>query len=79
MLKGVSDAASGANRQEEERGWLEALVHDEPRNEAALVELSRVRAAAHDYDGAVAAASDAARWRPRIPVPSNSLPPCSLT
>src|SRR4051812_6340298 len=73
VLKGVSDAAAGANRQDEERSWLEALARDDPRNEAALVELSRVRAAAHDYDGALAAASDAARLMPEDPRPVEQL------
>jgi tetratricopeptide (TPR) repeat protein len=73
VLKGVSDAAAGANRQDEERSWLEALARDDPRNAAALVELSRVRAAAHDYDGALAAASDAARLMPEDPRPVEQL------
>jgi spermidine synthase len=73
VLKGVSDAAGGANRQEEERSWLEALARDDPRNEAALVEVSRVRAAAHDYDGALEAASAAARLAPEDPRPVEQL------
>jgi Flp pilus assembly protein TadD len=69
-LKGVSDAAGGANRQTEERAWLENLAHGEPANAAVRVELSRVRAAAGDYDGALAAASEAGRLAPDDPRPA---------
>jgi spermidine synthase len=69
-LKGVSDAAGGANRQDEERTWLEGLARAEPGNAAVRVELSRVRAAARDYDGALAAASDAGRLAPEDPRPA---------
>jgi spermidine synthase len=72
-LKGVSDAAGGARRQAEEREWLEALARATPSNAAVRVELSRVRAAAHDYDGALAAASEARRLQPDDPRPAEQL------
>jgi spermidine synthase len=66
-LKGVSEAAGGANRQAEERAWLEDLARAAPSNAAVRVELSHVRAAAHDYDQALAAASDALRLQSADP------------
>jgi spermidine synthase len=69
-LKGVSDAAGGANRQSDERAWLEALARTAPTNAALRVELSRVRAAAHDFDGALNAAADAERLEPDNPQPA---------
>jgi len=73
MLRGVSDAAGGANRQAEERAWLEDLARTEPTNAAVRVELSRVRAAAGDFDGALAAASEAGRLAPDDPRPAEQL------
>src|SRR5207247_3204233 len=60
-LRGASDAAAGANKQADHRAWLEGLAKSSPSNAAVQVELSRVRAAAGDFDGAIAAASEAGR------------------
>jgi spermidine synthase len=66
-LQGASDAAAGANRPAEWRSWLEGLAAGDSANAAVRVELSRVRAAAGDYDGAIAAASEARRLQPGDP------------
>ena len=44
-LGGLTDAAAGAHRQDEERQWLESLATAEPDNAAVRVELSRLLAA----------------------------------
>ncbi len=72
-LRGASDAAAGANRQAEHRTWLEALAAAAPANAALHVELSRVRAAAGDFDGAISAASEARRLEPGDPRPAEQL------
>lgn len=72
-LRGVSDAAGGAQRQSEHRAWLEALARDAPDNAAARVELSRALAAAAEFDKAIAAASEARRLRPADPLPAEQL------
>jgi len=66
-LQSASDAAAGANQQAAHRTWLEDLARSEPANAGARIELSRVRAAAGDFEGAVAAASDARRLEPDNP------------
>jgi spermidine synthase len=66
-VRGASDAAAGANRQAELRTWLEGLANAAPANATVRVELSRVRAAAGDFDGAIAAASEARRLDPDDP------------
>jgi spermidine synthase len=66
-LRGASDAAAGANQQAEHRAWLEELAKGSPANAAVRVELSRVRAAAGDFDGAIAAASEAQQIEPANP------------
>ena len=66
-LHGASDAAAGANQQAAHRTWLEDLARSEPANAAAHIELSRVRAAAGDFEGAMVAASDARRLEPDNP------------
>ena len=66
-LRGASDAAAGLNQQHEHRVWLEDLTKSSPENVAARIELSRVRAAAGDFDGAIAAASEAQRLEPGDP------------
>jgi spermidine synthase len=66
-LRLSSEAAAGANRQTEHRAWLESLAATEPANAAVRVELSRVRAGAGDFEGAIAAASDARRLQPGDP------------
>jgi protein O-GlcNAc transferase len=72
-LRGASDAAAGLNRQQEHRAWLEELVKSSPANAAARIELSRVRAGAGDFEGAIAAASDAQRLEPGDPRPTEQL------
>ena len=66
-LHGASDAAAGANQQAAHRTWLEDLAKSAPANAAVRIELSRVRAAAGDFEGAVAAASDGRRLEPGNP------------
>ena len=63
-LHGASAAAAGLNQQNEHRAWLEELAKSSPANAPARVELSRVRAAAGDFDAAIAAAADARRLEP---------------
>jgi len=72
-LHGASDAAAGSNRQAEQRTWLEDLAKSAQTNAAVRVELSRVRAAAGDFDGAIAAASEARRLDPNDPRPAEQL------
>ena len=72
-LSGASDAAAGANRQDDHRAWLEHLAKTSPANAAVRVALSRVRAAAGDFDGAIAAASEARRLEPDNPAPLEQL------
>jgi Flp pilus assembly protein TadD len=66
-LRGASDAAAGLNQQTEHRAWLEALATSSPENAAVRIELSRVRAAAGDFDGAIAAANEARQLDPGNP------------
>jgi Flp pilus assembly protein TadD len=66
-LRGASDAAAGASQQSEHRAWLEQLAKTSPGNAPVRVELSRVRAAAGDFDGAIAAASEAQQLEPANP------------
>jgi Flp pilus assembly protein TadD len=66
-LRGASDAAAGMNQPVAHRAWLEELAKSSPENAAVRVELSRVRAAAGDFDGAVAAAAEAQRLEPNNP------------
>jgi spermidine synthase len=72
-LRGASDAAAGANRQDEHRSWLERLANASPGNAAVRVALSRVRAAAGDFEGAIAAASEARHLDPGSPEPAEQL------
>ena len=72
-LSGASDAAAGANRQDDHRAWLEHLAKTSPANAAVRVALSRVRAAAGDFEGAIAAASEARRLEPDNPAPLEQL------
>jgi Flp pilus assembly protein TadD len=72
-LRGASDAAAGLNQQKAHRAWLEELANSSPANAAVRVELSRVRAAAGDFDAAIAAASDARRLEPGDPHPTEQL------
>ena len=66
-LSGLSDAAGGSGKIDEERAWLQTLAADDPRNAPARIELSRVRAVTGDAPGAVQAALDALRLAPDDP------------
>jgi len=72
-LRGLSDAAAGAHRQDEERRWLESLAASQPGNAAVRVELSRLYAATGDLERAAATAEDAVRSAPADPVPAEQL------
>jgi spermidine synthase len=66
-LKGLSDAAPGARREQEERKWLETTASREPANAAVRIELARVLAARGEFDAAVAAATKALELAPGEP------------
>jgi spermidine synthase len=66
-LAGLSDAAAGARRADEERDWLKGLALRETGNVAVRIELSRVLAATGDFEGATAAAREALRLAPDEP------------
>src|SRR5262249_38318953 len=66
-LRGASDAAAGLNQQTEHRAWLDSLAKSSPDNAAVQVELSRVRAAAGDFEAAIAAANEARHLDPDNP------------
>jgi len=66
-LAGLSDAATGARRLDEERAWLQSLAAAEPANAAVRIELSRILAASGDVERAIAAAQDAMRIAPADP------------
>jgi spermidine synthase len=66
-LTGLSDAAAGAMRQDEERQWLAALAAREPDNAAVRIEISRLLAATGSFPDAVDAASEALRLAPDDP------------
>jgi spermidine synthase len=66
-LSGLSDAAGGAARLEQERQWLREIAAREPTNTAVRIELSRVLAVSGDAAGAVDAASEALRLAPDDP------------
>jgi tetratricopeptide (TPR) repeat protein len=66
-LAGLSDAAGGTNKLDEEREWLRAIASREPANPAVRIELSRVLAVLGDGKGAADAASEALRLAPDDP------------
>jgi len=66
-LSGLSDAASGAHKQTEARDLLKAIAAREPANAPVRIELSRVLAAAGDFDGAIAMATVALQLTPDDP------------
>ncbi len=66
-LAGLSDAAGGAGKLDEERDWLRASAAREPDNPVIRIELSRVLAVAGDISGALQAASDALTLAPDEP------------
>src|SRR5205823_660897 len=53
-LSGLSDAAAGAHRQDDERAWLQSLATAEPDNATVRVELSRLLASTGNVEQAVA-------------------------
>ena len=66
-LSGLSDAAGGAGRLDEERSLLNEIAGREPSNVNVRIELSRVRAVSGDVEGAIQSASDALQIAPNEP------------
>ena len=66
-LSGLSDAAGGAGKLDEERQSLRQIATREPGNATVRIELSRVLAVTGDVPGALQAASDALRLAPDEP------------
>ena len=66
-LSGLSDAAAGAQRQEEARAWLQSLANAEPGNASVRIELSRLLAATGNFDRAIAVGEEAMRLAPDDP------------
>jgi spermidine synthase len=72
-LDGLSQAASGINKQEDEREWLKTLAAADATNAAVRVEQSRVLASGGDYDDAARLAGEAMRIAPTDPRPAEQL------
>jgi spermidine synthase len=72
-LSGLTDAATGAHRLEEARGWLQARAAANPQNAPIRVELSRLLALTGNLEAAAAAASEAVRAAPDDPRPGEQL------
>src|SRR5262249_7475943 len=66
-LTGLSDAAGGSHRLNEEREWLEGIARREPDNAAVRIELSRLSAVGGDLKAAADMASEALRLAPDQP------------
>lgn len=66
-LRGLSEAAAGAHRLDEERQWLRSLAAAEPANAAVRIELSRLLAAEGDFEQGAVLANDAMRLAPNDP------------
>jgi spermidine synthase len=66
-LSGLTDAAAGARRQDDERQWMQALAKREPTNAAVRIELSHLLAARGEFQEAIDAAEDALRLTPDDP------------
>ena len=66
-LSGLSDAAGGAGKLDEEREWLRAIASRDPGTAMVRIELSRVLAVTGDVQGALQTASDALRLAPDEP------------
>ena len=66
-LSGLSDAAGGAGKLDEERQRLREIATREPANAAVRIELSRVLAVTGDVQGALETASEALRLAPADP------------
>ncbi|MGE5244352.1 MAG: fused MFS/spermidine synthase [Betaproteobacteria bacterium] len=72
-LRGLSDAAAGVRRQDEEASLLRSIAAAQPSNAAVRIELSRVLAATGAYDEAESVADDAIRAAPEEPEPGEQL------
>jgi spermidine synthase len=72
-LSGLTQAAAGAQRGDEERSWLQSLAASQPTNAMVRLEVSRILAASGDYQGAAAAAQEAMRLLPGDPRPSEQI------
>jgi len=72
-LEGMSQAASGINKQADERDWLKALASADATNAEVRVEQSRVLASGGDYTDAAALAGEAMRIAPGDPRPVEQL------
>jgi spermidine synthase len=66
-LAGLSDAAGGSGKLDEERDLLREIAARSPRNANVRIELSRVLAVTGDAPGALRAASDALTLAPDDP------------
>jgi spermidine synthase len=66
-LSGLSDAAGGAGKLEEERSVLRDIASRSPNNANVRIELSRVLAVTGDVEAALQTASDALRLAPDDP------------
>ncbi|MCU1384849.1 MAG: hypothetical protein JWL71_3546 [Acidobacteria bacterium] len=66
-LSGLSDAAGGSGKLDEERQWLSEIATRDPRNAAVRIELSRVLAVTGNVPRALETASDALQLAPDDP------------
>jgi spermidine synthase len=66
-LGALSEAATGASRQDEAIGWLRQLASRDPRNAEVRVELSRILTATGAFEAALQAATEAATLAPDDP------------
>src|SRR5439155_12313321 len=66
-LTGLSDAAGGAGKLDEERQFLTQIATRERNNSQVRIELSRVRAVTGDMPGALQTASEALELAPDEP------------
>ena len=72
-LRGSSEAAAAAGKQQEHRVWLQSVAARQPRNAYVRAELSRVLAAAGDFDAAASTATEAVRLAPDDPLAAEQL------
>ncbi|HEY7289842.1 MAG TPA: tetratricopeptide repeat protein [Vicinamibacterales bacterium] len=72
-LSGLSDAAGGAGKLDDERQWLESLAQKDSTNADVRIELSRVLAVMGKGQAAAAAASDALKLAPDDPRAADQL------
>ena len=66
-LAGLTDAAAGANLEQDARALLESVARAEPGNAAVRIELSRLLAATGDMQSAASVATEAVRLAPEDP------------